>query len=94
MASPGHLAEGIGIGIEIAQRAERISGVATAFAVAATGVYGQVSWITEYENVEQLQRAEEAVNTNPEFLAYLDTEAKEAFQPGALTTTTVFRRMV
>ena len=80
--APGSFREGIALGVEIAQRARAISGRPTSFGTAATGVYGEVGWITLYDSIEQVQAAEEAINSNEDFLELLDTKANKAYLPG------------
>src|ERR1700687_5335308 len=49
--SAGKLARGIALGIEIAQRAEKITGAPTSFLADSTGNYGGVTWLSAYANV-------------------------------------------
>jgi len=79
----GALARGMGVGVEIAERATAISGCPTTFVVGTTGPYGGVAWITGAESLHELEAAEQAVNTDADLIAFLDREAAEVFQPGA-----------
>jgi hypothetical protein len=90
--APGALRSGVAVGVEIAQRAAELTGTPTVFAMAATGGYGSVAWITGYPGVEQLERGEQAINSDASFVELIDTKASAAFLPGA--TQSVLRRIV
>ena len=89
---PGSSAQGIELGAEIAQRAKKITGRPTSFAAAVTGAYGGVDWITVYESVEQLQKAQEAIASNADFGKFVDKEASKTYQTGA--TQTAYRKII
>ncbi|MEY2570321.1 MAG: hypothetical protein QOE63_671, partial [Acidimicrobiaceae bacterium] len=59
--APGAATRGVEIGVEIAQRAKKITGQPTSFGAALTGVYGGVEWISVFETVDQLQKGQEAL---------------------------------
>lgn len=90
--APGQYVHGVEVGLEIAQRAKAASGVPVSFAIASTGVYGQVEWHAGYDCVDHLQRAGEALNGDLSFAQYLDAEAKQVYQPVGATQQ-VFRRL-
>ena len=77
----GGLARGVELGIEIARRGTELGGVATSFLVASTGPYGGCAWISATETLEDLERGEQAVNMNPDFVAFLDREAAGVYRP-------------
>lgn len=90
---PGALARGMEVAVAIAQKAEAISGTPTAFGVDATGAYGGAMWVSTYESIRALQQAEQAVNGDASFIAFIDSDAAACFNP-AVTTQTIFRRIV
>ena len=90
--TPGAYVRGIELGVEIAQRASKISGQPVSFGAAQTGVYGGVAWVAGYDSVEQLQAAGEALAADASFSKLLDDEASKAYQAGA-TTQTVHRKV-
>jgi len=83
--APGSFVEGVTLGVEIAQRAKAITGHATSFGQATTGAYGEVGWISVYDSIEQLQAAEEKVNSDAEFIALIDERASTAYLAGTAT---------
>ena len=91
--APGRLASGTAVGVEIAQRVEEITGIPTGFGIGATGPYGGVAWITGYESLQQLESAEQATNSDPEFVQLVDGKGAESFVSHA-TTQTILRRLV
>jgi hypothetical protein len=90
--APGGFAKGIEAGIEIADRATKLGGLPTAFMIASTGNYGGVAWLTTASSLEELERGEQAVNANPDFIGYIDEVASTVYQAQG-TTQTIFRRI-
>jgi hypothetical protein len=91
--APGRSARGIELGVEIAQRAKKITGRPTSFGVGATGIYGGVEWISLYESVEQVQKAQEAIAADTSFAQLIDKEASQAYLHG-VATQTVYRKII
>jgi hypothetical protein len=93
--SAGKLARGITLGVEIAQRAEQITGLPTAFLADSTGNYGGVAWLSAFANVAELERAEQTLNADQSFIELIDTQAPGVYadQPGA-NTQLVYRRVI
>jgi hypothetical protein len=90
----GKLADGISLGVEIAQRAEKIMGVPSMFVADATGNYGGVAWLTGFADVGELDRAQTALNGDQSFIEFIDKKAKGVYNdlPGAATQL-VYRRV-
>jgi len=91
----GNLARGVALGVEISQRAEQITGLPTMFTADVTGNYGGVAWLSGYADVAELERASQALNSNPEFVELLDSNAPGVYanHPGA-STQTIYRHIV
>jgi hypothetical protein len=85
--APGSFTRGVEVGLELASRAQKATGIATQFALGVTGVYGQVSWLAGYESIEQMEAGQQALNGDATFAAYLDAEAKSCYLPGTATQT-------
>ncbi len=90
----GKLARGMEVGVEIAQRASKTTGVPTAFLADTTGNYGGVRWITGYENVQQLQAASEALGADQSFTNFVDKQAGVYLEAPGVTTQRIARRIV
>lgn len=93
--SAGKLARGMGLGVEIAQRAEQITGQPTAFVADSTGNYGGVAWLTGFANATDLERGQQALNTDQSFIELIDTQVAGVYadQPEA-NTQLLYRRIV
>lgn len=91
----GHLGDGMALGVEIAERAQKITGIPTMFLVDNTGTYGAVRWLTGYADIQELERAEQTLNSNADFATFIDTRAANAFasEPSA-TVQAIYRRVV
>lgn len=88
----GCFADGVTAGIEIAEKAKALSGLPTAFLLSTTGTYGGVGWITSATSLADLEKGEQTINANPEFVTLVDRHSTN-YLPGA-TTQTLWRRIV
>jgi hypothetical protein len=95
VCASGQIARGMAVGVEIAQRAEAITGLPTMFVAGSTGSYGNVGWITGYADIAALEAAEQAVNGDASFVEFIDREASAVYSdaPG-VSTQTIHRRLV
>ncbi len=91
--APGSFTHGVEVGLEIAQRAQKITGIPVQFAIATTGAYGEIGWLAGYDSIEQLEQGQQALNGDPTFAAYLDAEAKNSYLPGSAKQI-AYRRIV
>jgi hypothetical protein len=89
----GQFAQGVAVGVEIAQRAQQITGNVTAFVMDATGNYGGVAWFTGVASITELQQSEEKINNDPSFVEFIDKQASSAYIQGA-TTQRILRRVM
>lgn len=88
---PGGMARGIDLGMRIAARASQVMGSQVAFLLSSTGVYGQIMWVTEFDDVQALQKGNEAVAMDGELISLIDNEGKDVYKPDA--TQIAYRRM-
>ena len=86
----GSLGEAMGLGVEIAETAERITGVPVIFVAAASGAYGAVGWISTVDDLAEVEAADAALMANDEWVKLLD-RGGHAFAPGA--STVMLRRL-
>jgi hypothetical protein len=89
----GQLARGMAAGVEIAQRVEQITGIQTVFMAQSTGNYGEVSWAVTYADIAELERAGDALNTDPGFVELLDSLAGVYTDTPGATTQVIMRRL-
>jgi hypothetical protein len=90
----GKLARGMELGVEIAQRASKVTGLPSAFLADTTGSYGGVRWITGYENVQQLQAANAALGADQSFTTFIDKQVGVYLEAPGVTTQRIARRIV
>jgi hypothetical protein len=91
----GKTIRGMELGVEIAQRATKVTGIPTAFLADTTGNYGGVRWITGYDTIAQLQSAGETIASNTGFGQFVDKEAASVYLAGpSVTTQRIARRVV
>ncbi len=90
----GKLARGLEIGVEAAQRAEKLTGTRGMFLMETTGDYGAVEWVQGHTDVKAMEAAQAALATDPSWLAYIDKEVADCYveAPGA-TTQLIYRHM-
>ncbi len=85
----GSVARGIELGIEIAQKAEKIIGSPGMFATAATGSYGSVAWLSGYTDVKALDGAQQKLAADTKFAEFIDKSV-----PGVYTDEPTASRQV
>lgn len=78
----GAYAEAIGWGVDMAQHAERVSGMPTSFLMSAFGTFGQVSWIGISPDAATLDAAGQKLNADPDYISKLSA-AGDLFVPGS-----------
>lgn len=86
----GSIAEGMAIGVEIAEMATRISGHETMFAAAMAGAYGSVTWVTGVPDLNTLANSNQKLSSDPEWLKLVD-RAGHAYAQGV--TGSILRRL-
>lgn len=79
----GHMADGIGFGVEIAQKATAVTGHATAFVTAATGGYADVAWLTGFDDLAAGEAAQAQLRADADWVQMIDSKAGEFYLPGA-----------
>jgi hypothetical protein len=95
VCASGSIAKGIELGVEIAQRAEKVIGLPVMFATAATGPYGAVAWITGYADVQELETANAKLAADTKFGEFVDKSVRGVYaEDAALTESLMYRRIV
>ena len=95
LVSPGKFVRGIELGVEIAQRAEKITGQSTSLLTSVTGDYSAIEWVTSYENIQALQAAGEKLMQDASFAQFLDKEVVGVYESGpSVTEQTCYRKVL
>lgn len=88
----GSLSKGMTTGVEIAQRAEKITGAPTMFAANVTGVYGGVGSMTGFANIESLEAAQQAMAADAEWAKQVEKAGSAYAAERGVTTQLIHRR--
>jgi hypothetical protein len=91
----GNVVRGIELGVEIAQKAEKVIGSPGMFAASATGSYGAVAWISGYDDVKALDRAQEKLAADTKFAQFVDKSVPGVYTDDSIATAQfILRRVV
>ena len=94
VCASGSLTKGMELGVEITQRAEKLTGTPAMFMADVTGTYGGVSWVTGHANVQAMEAAEQSMAADPSFGKYVDKEVRGVYaDEPSLTTQLIYRRL-
>ncbi|MEX2268636.1 MAG: hypothetical protein WEA75_08135 [Acidimicrobiia bacterium] len=94
VCASGNVARGSEVGVELAQRAEKITGTPTLFLADVTGTYGGVGWVSGHANVQAMEAAQQALAADSSWLKYVDKEAGAAYADDpSLSTQLIYRRL-
>jgi len=94
VCATGNLARGMELGVEIAQRAEKITGTPTLFLADVTGIYGGVGWVSGHENVQAMEATQQKLAADPSWAKYVDKEVKGTYvDDPSMTTQLIYRRL-
>ena len=89
----GNLARAMTSGIEIAQRAEAITGLPTLFVRSMTGPYGGVGWLTGYPDLAGFESAMDKMAADPGWLTLLDSTNGCFVEDANLTQSTLYTKL-
>lgn len=91
----GCLAEGLALGVEIAQKVTELTGLACSFRVDSGPNYGSVSWASLYPGAADIDRAAQLQFTDTTFIELIDKQAGRVYTdaPGA-STQQMYRRLI
>lgn len=81
-AANGSIGAAMAAGVEIAEAANRITGLNTIFGRTLTGAYGGVGWITGAESMAAIEESQMAMAASEEWLALVD-RVGPSFAPDA-----------
>ena len=86
----GSIAEGMTVGVELAEAAAKITGHGTMFSAAVAGAYGAVTWATGVPDLNTLADANRTLASDPEWLKLVD-RAGHSYAQGV--TGSILRRL-
>ncbi|MBK5290053.1 MAG: hypothetical protein JJE46_16485 [Acidimicrobiia bacterium] len=90
----GQTGKAMAAGVEIAQRAEKITGTTTMFVANVTGIYGGVGWITGHANIAELEASQQAMAHDVEWSKEVDKLATTFASDPSATNSVILRRFV
>jgi hypothetical protein len=93
VAAAGNIGRAAAAGIEIAQKAEAITGVPVLFGRAVTGPYLQVHWFTGYESVTAMETADTAQTSDSSWIELLDSTKDLFIADTSSPQATIYRRL-
>jgi hypothetical protein len=94
VCTTGNVAKGMEAGVDLAQRAEKIMGTPTLFLADVTGNYGGVAWASGYANVQALEAAQQALNSDEGWAKHVDKATAGVYtDEPSLTTQIIYRRL-
>jgi hypothetical protein len=93
VAASGHTARALAAGAEIARKARSITGLSTMFVRSVTGAYGEVGWLTGYEDAGQMEKADSALAGDPSWVDLLDSTKGCFMEDASATRSTIYRRL-
>ena len=89
----GNLARGMLSGIEIAQKAEKTTGVSTGFLAGQTGTYGSVLWLAGYKNIAEFEDAQHKLAADTALVEYLDGATTAYLADPTVSQSTLYMRI-
>jgi hypothetical protein len=93
VVAAGEIARAMGMGVEIAQKAEAITGSPTLFGQSLSGPYGSVGWLTGHEDIAKLEANAQALVADPGWLELIDRSGGCWLEDAAATQQTIYRRL-
>lgn len=89
----GSFERAIGMSVEMVQHGERVTSIPGMFLRALTGPYGSVGWLTGYENIAEMERANDALAADPDMLGLIDASNGCFLDEAGAAQTTLYRKL-
>jgi len=90
----GNIGKGMEVGIELAQRAEKVMDTPVLFLANVTGNFGSVGWLSGHENVQALEATQEALASDTDWAQFVDKKTKGVYTDDPTQTTQlIYRRL-
>ena len=93
MIAGGSFERAIGVSIQLVEHGESVTGLPGMFLRALTGPYGSVGWLTGYESLAQMEKANDALAADPSMLKLIDSTEGCFVEDAGSTQTTLYRKL-
>jgi hypothetical protein len=94
VCATGNVARGMELGVELAQRVEKITGTPGMFLADVTGAYGGVGWVSGHTDVKAMEDAQQKLAADTGWAKFVDKEVKGTYTDDpSLTTQLIYRRL-
>jgi hypothetical protein len=94
VCAPGSIGKGMEVGIELAQRAEKVINTPTLFLAGVTGNYGSVAWLSGHENAQALEASQQALASDQDWAHLVDKKTAGVYTDDPTQTTQlIYRRL-
>jgi len=93
VCAAGNIVRAMTAGIEIAQKVEAITGTPTLFVRGLTGPYGNIGWLTPYENLAAVGTSQDKLAADQGWLTYLDGLAGCFVEDASITQQTLYQKL-
>jgi len=93
LIAAGSFERTIGVGIQLVDLGQKITGIPSIFVRALTGPYGSVGWLTGYESLAEMEKATAAQAADPAMLKLIDSTQGCFVEDAGATQTTLYRRL-
>ncbi len=68
----GHLEQGLGNAVELADRATELTGAPTMVGMGITGPYGSITWMSSHPGIDSVDAAQQALLADPGWASFVD----------------------
>jgi hypothetical protein len=94
VCATGNVARGMELGVDLAQRVEKITGTPSLFLADVTGAYGGVGWVSGHANAQAMEAAQQKLAADTSWAKYVDKEVKGTYTDDpSMTTQLIYRRL-
>ena len=93
VCAAGSISRAMAAGVELAEQAEKITGLPTIFGRRLTGPYGSIGWLTGYADLAEFERAQDDLAAESTWVELLDGTEGCFVEDAAVTHQTLYRRL-
>jgi hypothetical protein len=92
--APGRITEAVTNAIALADKAMTITGSETTVSISQTGPYGGITWSTAFPGIASLDAAQEALNSDPGWLAFVDRMTADVYTSDPMASAQAMYRRI